>query len=64
MGVVPFWSAWDVECLIVARTSVPRVVSRSRTSLELPKGLLGGKGACSGVHKRTSRNDPSLSTSP
>ena len=62
MGAMPFWFAQDVWCSTVARTSASRVASRSRTSLELSEGSLGGTRACAGVHKRTSSNDPSLST--
>ena len=59
---MPLWSIQNVWCLTVARTSTPRVVSRSRTFPKFSEGSPGGMGACVGVHKRTSSNDPSLST--
>ena len=62
MGAIPLWSVKDVLCLTIARTSTLRMASRGRSSQELLEGSLGREGVCAGVYKRTSSNDPSLST--
>ena len=59
---MPLYSIKDVLFLTIVKTSTPRVASQRKISPELLERSLGEEGECAGVNKRTSSNDPSLST--